>query len=122
MPRCSSTPRKRVDEQRDLVQRFVAASIAGWTSYLRGDPAPANALIKRDNPDMSDELLAFGRTKLKEHGIVESGDAEAHGIGAMSDARWKAFFDVMAADGLYPKTLDYKRAYTNDFVSKGNTR
>lgn len=109
-------PKKLVETRPDLVQRFVDATIKGWVSYLHGDPAPAHALIKKDNPDMSDALLAYGRGKIQEYGIVESGDATAKGIGAMDDARWKAFFDVMAADGLYPKTLDYKQAYTLQFV------
>ena len=113
------TSRQMADTQHDLVQRFVDASIQGWASYLNGDPAPANALIKRDNPDMTDELLAYGRDKLKTYGIVQSGDAVKGGIGAMNDARWKAFFDVMAADGLYPAGMDYRRAYTLDFVGKG---
>ena len=113
------TSRKMADEQHDLVQRFVDASILGWASYLNGDPAPANALIKRDNPDMSDELLAYGRGKLKDYGIVDSGDTATRGIGAMNDERWKAFFDLMAADGLYPANMDYRRAYTLAFVGKG---
>jgi len=112
-------PRKMVQEQRDLVQRFVDATILGWASYLNGDPAPANALIKRDNPDMTDELLAYGRDKLKAYGIIDSGDAATRGIGAMNDERWKSFFDVMAADGLYPPSLDYRQAYTLDFIGKG---
>ncbi len=113
------TSNKRVAEQPDLVRRFVEASIAGWVSYLTGDPAPANALIKRDNPDMSDALLAFGRSKLIEHAMITGGDAEAKGVGVMTDARWKAFFDVMAADGLYPKQMDYKKAFTTAFIEKG---
>ncbi len=112
-------PKKLIETRPDLVQKFVDATIKGWVSYLHGDPAPANALIKKDNPDMSDELLAYGRAKLLEYAIVESGDATSKGIGAMNDERWKAFFDLMAADGLYPKTLDYKQAYTLQFVGKG---
>lgn len=116
------TSSKRAAEQPDLVRRFVDASIAGWISYLTGDPAPANALIKKDNPDMSDDLLAFGRGKLIEHGMILGGDAQAKGVGVMTDERWKAFFDVMAADGLYPKQMDYKKAYTTAFVGKGAAR
>lgn len=106
------TARKLTQDNPDLVRRFVAASIEGWRSYLEGDPAPAEKLIKADNPDMSDALLAYGRKAMKDHAIVGTP------IGAMDDARWKAFFDVMAADGLYPKTMDYKAAYTADFLPK----
>jgi NitT/TauT family transport system substrate-binding protein len=108
--------RKMAQEKPDLVQRFIDASRQGWVDYLNGDPAAANALIKRDNPDMTDELLAFGRAKLRDYGIIESGEAATRGVGIMNDARWKEFFDVMAADGLYPKDMDYRQAYTLQFV------
>jgi NitT/TauT family transport system substrate-binding protein len=112
------TSRKLVEEKPDLVQRFVDASIEGWYSYLYGDPSPANALIKRDNPEMTDDVLAYASAKIKERGIVDSGDTETGGIGAMIDARWHDFFNVMAGQGLYSKDLDYKRAYTTQFVNK----
>ncbi len=117
-----TTSRKLAQDNPDVVRRFVTASIVGWASYLNGDPTPANDLIKRDNPDMSDALLTYGRTKLKEHGIVESGDSLSLGIGAMTDTRWRAFFDAMAADGLYPKSMDYRQAYISAFALGGAAR
>ena len=112
------TSQKLVHEKPDLVQRFVDASIEGWYSYLYGDPAPANALIKKDNPEMTDALIAYGRSQLKARGIVDSGDAKTLGIGAMTDARWKDFFDVMSSQGVYPSNLDWHKAYTLQFVDK----
>ena len=113
-----TTSRKLVQVNPDLVQRFVNASIEGWYSYLYGDPAPANALILRENPEMTQSLLDYGRGALIDRGIVDSGDALTAGIGAMTDARWQGFFESMAAAGLYPRTLDYRRAYTLEFVNK----
>ncbi|HVH80998.1 MAG TPA: ABC transporter substrate-binding protein, partial [Stellaceae bacterium] len=107
---------KLTQEKPDLVQRFVNASIEGWNSYLDGDPTPGNALIKKDNPEMNDELIGYGIAKIKEYGIVDSGDAKKDGVGAMTDARWKDFFDTMAQAGLYPKDMDYKKAYTSQFI------
>jgi NitT/TauT family transport system substrate-binding protein len=112
------TSDKLAHDRPDLVQRFVDASIEGWYSYLYGDPAPANALIKRDNPEMTDALLAYGIAKIKEYGIVDSGDAKTHGIGAMTDARWRDFFDTMSKAGVYRKDLDFRKAYTLQFVNK----
>ena len=112
------TSEKLARDRPDLVQRFVNASIEGWYSYLNGDPAPANALIKRDNPEMTDALLAFGRDKMKEYGIIDSGDAKTDGIGAMSEPRWRNFFEVMVKAGLYPADLDYRRAFTLRFVNR----
>lgn len=105
----------------DLVRRFVQASAEGWRSYLLGDPAPADALIKRENPEMTDALLAYGRRALIANGIVLSGDAARFGIGAMTEARWEAFFRSMAEAGLYPPTLDHRRAYTLQFSATGVT-
>lgn len=112
------TQARTVAERADLVQRFVDASLAGWESYMNADPAPANALIKRDNPEMTDELLAYGREQLKARGIVDSGDSKSQGIGVMTDARWRAFFEMMAGQGLYPKTMDFTKAYTLRFLRK----
>ena len=113
-----TTSRKLAETNPDLVQRFIDASIEGWVAYLNEDPSPADALIKRDNSEMTDELLAYGRAKMKTYGIVDSGDTLTKGLGVMTDQRWKDFFDVMSTDGLYPKDMDYRRAYTMVFVGK----
>nr|WP_294507550.1 ABC transporter substrate-binding protein [uncultured Rhodopila sp.] len=112
------TSDKRIAEQPDLVQRFVDASIEGWYSYLGGDPAPGNALIKAANPEMTDALIAYGISSMKAHGIVESGDAATLGIGAMRAERWQEFYDASVEQGLYPKGLDVTKAYTLQFVNR----
>ena len=100
------------------VKAFVEASAAGWKSYLDGDAAPGDALIRKDNPEMTQDVLDQAREKMKTYGIVDSGDAQAGGVGVMTDARWAEFFDLAAAQGVYPKDMDYKRAYTLQFVTK----
>jgi NitT/TauT family transport system substrate-binding protein len=112
------TSDKLVQEKPDLVQRFVDASVEGWYGYLYGDPRLANELIKRDNPEMTDALLAYGIAKIKEYGIVDSGDAKTNGIGAMTEARWRDFFETMANAGVYSKNLDFHKTYTLRFVNK----
>ena len=112
------TSQKLVRDKPQLVQRFVDASIEGWYSYLYGDPAPGNALIKRDNPEMTDQLIAYGVAKIKEYGIVDSGDAKRNGIGTMTAARWRDFFTTMTKAGLYPADMDFRKAFTLDFVNK----
>jgi NitT/TauT family transport system substrate-binding protein len=112
------TSQKLAQDKPDLVQRFVNASIEGWYSYLYDDPGPANALIKKDNPEMTDALLAYGRDKMKEYGIVDSGDAKQSGIGAMTEARWRDFFGTMVKAGLYPADSDFRKAYTLQFVNR----
>ncbi len=95
------------------VQAFVDGSAAGWKSYLYGDPKPGDALILKDNPEMTQDVLDQAREKMRSYGIVGAKDSS---VGAMTDARWKAFFDVASAQGVYPKTMDYKAAYTLQFV------
>jgi NitT/TauT family transport system substrate-binding protein len=112
------TRRELVEKKPDLVQRFVDASIVGWYNYLYGDNAAANALIKRHNPEMTDALLAYSVAKMKEYGIVDSGDALSLGIGAMTDARIKSFYDKMVRAGAVKGGLEYRKAYTLQFVNK----
>lgn len=113
------TRQELVDKKPDMVQKFVEASILGWYNYLYGNNAAANALIKKDNPDMSDDKISAGIALMKANGIVDSGDTLQLGIGAMSDARMKSFFDKMVKAGLYKADLDYKKSYTLSFVNKG---
>ena len=108
-----------VEKSPDLVQRFVDASAIGWYHYLYGDNSKANALIKLDNPDINDDQIAFSIAAMKQYGIVDSAEALKLGIGAMTDARWKGFFDKMVATGMVDKRADYRRAYTLQFVDKG---
>jgi NitT/TauT family transport system substrate-binding protein len=113
------TRRDLVEKKPDLVQRFVDASIIGWYNYLYGDNKAANALIKKQNPEMTDALLAYSVDAMKRYGIVDSGDTRKLGIGAMTDARVKDFFDKMVRAGVVKAGLDYKEGYTLQFVNKG---
>src|SRR5208282_5184996 len=113
------TRRDFMETHPDVVQRFVDASAIGWYHYLYGDNKQANELIKKENPELTDEQIAFSVAKMKEYGIVDSGDTIKLGIGAMTDARVKDFFDKMVEVGLIKADTDYKKAYTLQFVDKG---
>ncbi|MCC6250401.1 MAG: ABC transporter substrate-binding protein [Rubrivivax sp.] len=109
---------KMVAEKPDVVQRFVDATIKGWRTWLNEDPTPGNDAMKVANPDLNEEKLAFGRKILKDRGVFESGDAATMGIGAMSDTRWRRFYDSMVAAGALPQGIDIKRGYTLQFLRK----
>lgn len=113
--------RRLATEKKDLIQRFVDATCEGWAQYLQGGPAieAANALIKRDNPEQTDDRIQFAIKELNARGIVLSGDALAGGVGAMSDARWQGFYASMVDVDVLPPGLDVRQAYTLDFVNKG---
>ena len=103
----------------EVVQCFVDGSIKGWYNYLYGDNAAANAMIKTDNPDMTDEQIAFGIEKMKEAGIVDSGDSLTMGIGVMTEAKVQDFFDKMVVAGVVDAAIDWKASFTTAFVGKG---
>jgi NitT/TauT family transport system substrate-binding protein len=113
------TRRDLVAQKPDLVQRFVDASIIGWYNYIYGDNKGGNDLIKKGNPEMTDALLAYSVAKMKEFGIVDSGDTTTLGVGAMTDARMKSFFDKMVRAGVVKASIDPRQAYTLQFVNKG---
>ncbi|WP_037076862.1 ABC transporter substrate-binding protein [Neorhizobium vignae] len=114
-----TTTQPMIDKKPDVVQRFVDASIEGWYTYLYGDNKAGNDLIKKDNPEMTDGQIAYSIAKMKEYGIVVSGDAETKGIGCITDERYKKFFESMVSIGVQPADLDYKKAYSTKFVCKG---
>lgn len=113
------TRREIVETDPELVQRFVDASIIGWYNYLYGDNSEANELIKAHNPDMTDGQLAYSLEKMKQYGLVVSGEAVEQGIGCMSDARWQGFYADMVAAGVYEDGIDITEAYTTQFVCHG---
>jgi NitT/TauT family transport system substrate-binding protein len=113
------TRRDLIDKKPDLVQRFVDASVIGWYHYLYGDNTLANAMIKKLNPEMTDDLLAYSLARMKEYGVVDSGDTLRDGIGAMTDARVASFFDKMVRAGVVRPDIDFRKAYTLRFINKG---
>ena len=106
-----------IENNPDLVQRFVDASIKGWYSYLE-NPAPGNQLIQAANPEMTDAQMAYGVEQIIEHGLVLSGDAETQGLGVMTDQRWREFFDSLVTAGILKAETDYSKAFSLDFIGK----
>lgn len=110
-------PDALIQNKPDAVRAFVEATSAGWASFLNGDAAGADALIMKDNPEMKPDVLAQAREKMKTYGIIQP--AGGAPIGAMTEASWKTFFDMASGLGVYPKDLDWRSAYTLDFLPKG---
>ncbi len=111
--------RRMMTEKRDLVQRFVNATIEGWSQYMRRqDIEAANRLIMRDNPEMTQDKIDYAIDAMNRYGIVISGDAERLGIGAMTDERWERFYTTAAKAGIYPQDMPFRNAYTLEFVNK----
>lgn len=107
-----------IDKHPDATAAFVRASMEGWRDYLR-DPAPANKLIKIDNPKMTDDQIAFAVAKMKEMQILNKGGAA---VGTMTEARWQQTRDFMVKGGLLKADVDWHRAYTTKFVDGLNIK
>ncbi len=103
----------------EQVTCFVEGSIKGWYNYLYNDNTAANAMIKTDNPDITDEAIAYAIEKMKSAGIVDSGDTETMGIGAMNEAKVKDFFDKMVTAGVVAGDIDWASTINTSFVNKG---
>ena len=107
---------KTIQARSKAVESFVKASMEGWKSYLT-DPAPGNVLIKKDNPNMTDDQLSYSVAKLKELGMVTGGDAAKLGIGIMTDVRAKASYDFLVSAKLIdPAKVDMAKSYNLSFI------
>ena len=105
----------------DALRGFIAASAEGWRDYIRGAAddegvKAADALIRRDNPDMTQDVLDQARIALRDNGVVDGGDAALYGLGAMTAERWQAFFDVTSQAGVYPTDLNWRDTFTDSYL------
>ena len=107
---------RMIAERPDLVQAFVNASIEGWRSYIYGDPSPGNRLIMQSNPDMTSDIIEQAIEQMRTRGMLIPADGRRDGIGMMQEARWQDFFATMSANGVYPSSLDWRAAFTTQFV------
>ena len=103
----------------EVVECFVEGSAKGWYNYLYGDPTEANALIKADNAEMTDDKIAYAIDKMNDWGIVDSGDSLTDGIMAINPAVVDDFYTKMVDAGVIADGLDIEAAYTTDFVNQG---
>jgi NitT/TauT family transport system substrate-binding protein len=100
------------------VKAFLAASAEGYKQCDSGEAPEGMKLMLTMNPEHSEALYHFKLGEVRKRKMVTGGDAETLGIGAMTDPRWKSFFETMSGAGVYPKTLDYSKAYTLSFIGK----
>lgn len=114
------TRRDLVENNPDLVQRFIDASIIGWYNFLYGDRSAAYELIMRDNPDQSAEKLDREVGQLMALEIIDSGNALQYGIGAISLDRVAAFHELAVSAGIVEAgAVDLDLVATDAFVNRG---
>ena len=110
-------PQRLLDAKSEAVQCFVNGSILGWIDFMK-NPAPGVELIRKDNPDNPDDVVAYAIKMIGEAGILESAETAKNGLGTMSDARWKAHTEMLQDAAIVPKDFDYRRAYTLQYINK----
>jgi NitT/TauT family transport system substrate-binding protein len=99
------------------VAAFIKASMQGWKDYMTGDPKAANALIRKDNPNMGEDELLNGIRLLNQTGMVLGGDAKTMGVGVITDERMKKTYDMLVSMKLLdPAKVDLKKTYSTRFV------
>jgi NitT/TauT family transport system substrate-binding protein len=107
---------KTLRERPEVLRKFIAASMEGWKRFMQ-DPAPAIALIKKDNPTLSDEMIAYAIRRMKELEVMTSGDANPQGIGTIREERFKATYDMLVQHKLIdPAKVDWRKTYTTQFL------
>ena len=109
---------KLIEERPELVQAFVNASIEGWRSYVFGDPTPGNELILKANPDMTPDIIEQAIEQMRRRAMLVPLDGTAEQIGTMDAARWQEFFTIMAENGVYPESMNWRAAFTTRFVGR----
>ncbi|MGI3167578.1 ABC transporter substrate-binding protein [Pseudooceanicola sp. C21-150M6] len=100
------------------VKCFVDGSIKGWYNYLYGDHSAADEMIMTDNPEMTQDKIDYAIEKMLSEGIVDSGDAETMGIGAMTAEKVEDFFTKMVDAGVIEDSIDWQAAFTTDYVNQ----
>lgn len=108
-----------IDNEPKVVQAFVDASIQGWIEYVYGDPSLGNELILKANPEMKIDIIENAISVMRARGLVHSGDTLTNGVGTMTTQRWQSFYDTMADNDVFDKDLDWEKAFTTDFTSRG---
>jgi PAS domain S-box-containing protein len=111
--------RETLEKRREVVRKFIVSLSEGWRDFLFGDPAPGLALIKSQNAQLTDDLIANSMKVMIERGLIHSGEAATGGIGAMSEARWKSIYEDMSSAGVIEKGDYWTKAFDTSLVKSG---
>jgi NitT/TauT family transport system substrate-binding protein len=105
-----------IEQHPEEIKGFIDASMQGWKTYL-ASPAKGNELIIKDNPNMTEDRIAYAVNLLNSSGIVTGGDAQTKGIGYISDSRMKKTWDMAVGNNLFSASdVTLSEVYTTEFV------
>jgi NitT/TauT family transport system substrate-binding protein len=101
-----------IENKPDLVQRFVRATLRGWT-YALENPESIGAYIKKYNPDANADLEADKMTA----SIPLINTGEDH-VGWMKPETWDAMAQTLHTQGDLKKPLRIEDVYTMQFLEE----
>lgn len=105
-----------IEQHPEEIKAFIHASMKGWKSYL-ASPAKGNELIIKDNPNMTEDRIAYAVNLLNSSGIATGGDAQTKGIGYISDSRMEKTWDMAVENNLFSASeVTLSDVYTTEFV------
>jgi NitT/TauT family transport system substrate-binding protein len=100
-----------------VVQKFVRASLRGWTDYLTGDPAPANQLLLKLRPDiLTPEFMAYSIQAMKDYQLVLGDPKRDERMGQLLPRRIETQIQLLQGLGVLDKPVELKDVVTFDFI------
>jgi NitT/TauT family transport system substrate-binding protein len=110
------TSQATIDRNPKAVECLVQSAVRGWNEYLV-DPKTAFEVIKKEEPQNTDDLMAYAYQTIKDARLVQTAETERAGLGSMTDERWKTHYEMLVSKDLI-KPMDYKAAIDQRFLPK----
>lgn len=110
------TSEKFLNENQDVVQRFVQATARGLKDTL-DDPEAAFKLSLTYIPEIGTDRQPQELAKLKEAlPLWRSAASDANGLGYSDPAAWQTTYSFLRDSKLLQREVDVQQAFTNDLV------
>ncbi|HVU17248.1 MAG TPA: ABC transporter substrate-binding protein [Candidatus Didemnitutus sp.] len=99
-----------------LVEKFVRASIRGWTEYLTGDAEPANKLILKLRPDLTPEFAAYSIRAMKDYQLVLGDPKRDERMGQLTVKRLETQIGILQKLGVLDHPVEIKDVVDFEFL------
>ncbi|MBM7570141.1 ABC transporter substrate-binding protein [Aquibacillus albus] len=102
-----------IEEHPEIVQNYVEASLKGW-DYYKTNYEEINKVILEENPDLNLDAMKYSSEQLMD--LVFGSDAAEHGVGYMSNQKWKKLAGQLKDIGILTEDIDVEEAFTTEFL------
>lgn len=107
------TTEKMINENPDLVLRFLKAYIRGW-DYAVNNPEEAASIMNKLNPKFSKE----SHLEMMRLTIPYIRPENGYKIGSMTMRGWEETQQIMVKEKIIENPIDLTKAFTNEFIDK----